>query len=102
MENCTCPTCRFSRGEISKEALAWYYKGSIEAATRALKCHDAEEEHPAISWTSVIRYELDCDKMALEELLKRDFKDETPDKALLQPENYVLKDEETVDDESNG
>ena len=24
MENCTCPTCRFNRGEISKEALAWY------------------------------------------------------------------------------
>jgi hypothetical protein len=94
MENCTCPACRYSRGEISKEALAWYYKGSIEAATRTLKCHDEEPENSAISWKSIIRYELDCDKMALEELLKRDFKDEMPDKALLQPENYVLKDKD--------
>lgn len=94
MENCTCPACRYSRGEISKEALAWYYKGSIEAATRTLKCHDEEPENSAISWKSIIRYELDCDKMALEELLKRDFKNETPDKALLQPENYVLKDKD--------
>lgn len=94
MENCTCPTCRFNRGEISKEALAWYYKGSIEAATRILKSYEKETENPVISWKTAAQYELDCDEMALEELLKRDFKDETPDKALLQPENYVLEDKD--------
>lgn len=34
---CTCPTCRFARGEITASEYAWYLKGKIEARDADLR-----------------------------------------------------------------
>ena len=51
MNDCTCPTCRHGRGEISDSEYAWYLKGCIETyATVPTKLlakvdHSDREEH---------------------------------------------------------
>lgn len=90
MENCTCPTCRFVKGEISKEAYAWYLKGSIEATHRILKTYNEKDTNMSpISWKSAAQYELDNDTVTLQQLIESNF--ENPDPALVHPEEYLAK-----------
>ena len=89
--DCTCPGCRAFRGEISKEAYAWYIKGCIETANNILREYYAQEKGTSkspFSWRTIAKINLDDDYVMLEELLK---KMENPDPALLKPEEYCLK-----------
>lgn len=90
MDNCTCPTCRHIKGEISNTEYAWYLKGCIETATRILKTYEEQDKEPPISWKTAARYELDNQVLSLKQMVEIM---DNPDPALLQPENYVLKTE---------
>lgn len=86
MENCTCPTCRHIKGDISNEEYAWYLKGCIETATRILKNYEMKDENPPISWKLAAQYELDNQVLSLQELVEVM---DNPDRALLHPESYL-------------
>lgn len=88
--DCTCPGCRAFRGEISKEAYAWFIKGCIYTAESMLKHYDADKNGKSSSpfkWTTLAKTNLGGDYVMLEELLK---KIENPDPALLHPADYTL------------
>ena len=88
--DCTCPGCRAFRGEISKEAYAWFIKGCIYTAESILKHYNADENGKSSSpfkWTTLAKTNLGGDYVMLEELLK---KIENPDPALLHPADYTL------------
>lgn len=88
--DCTCPGCRAFRGEISKEAYAWFIKGSIYTAEAILKHYNADKNGKSSSpfkWTTLAKTNLGGDYVMLEDLLK---KIENPDPALLHPADYTL------------
>jgi hypothetical protein len=88
--DCTCPGCRAFRGEISKEAYAWFIKGCIYTAEAILKNYYADkhgENTSLLKWKTIAKANLDDDYVMLEELLK---KMENPDPALLHPADYTL------------
>ena len=91
--DCTCPGCRAFRGEISKEAYAWFIKGCIYTAEANLKHYNADKNGKSSSpfkWTTHAKTNLGGDYAMLEELLK---KIENPDPALLHPADYTLPEE---------
>ena len=88
--DCTCPGCRAFRGEISKEAYAWFIKGCIYTAEAILKHYNTDKNGKSLSpfkWTTLTKTNLGGDYVMLEELLK---KIENPDPALLHPADYTL------------
>lgn len=88
--DCTCPGCRAFRGEISKEAYAWFIKGCIYTTEAILKHYNADKNGKSslpFTWTTLAKTNLGGDYVMLEELLK---KIENPDPALLHPADYTL------------
>ena len=85
MDNCTCPTCRHIKGEISDTEYAWYLKGCIETATRILKTCESTEQS-SISWKTAAKYELDNQVLSLQQMVEAM---DNPDRALLHPESYL-------------
>lgn len=88
--DCTCPGCRAFRGEISKEAYAWFIKGCIYTTEAILKHYNADKNGKSLSpfkWTTLAKTNLGGDYVMLEDLLK---KIENPDPALLHPADYTL------------
>jgi hypothetical protein len=88
--DCTCPECRAFRGEISKEAYAWFIKGCIYTTEAILKHYNADKNGKSLSpfkWTTLAKTNLGGDYVMLEDLLK---KIENPDPALLHPADYTL------------